>query len=65
MTEREQSKKDHKNRPHVKHGKHEAAEAAVSEIEEDSESLADNDSLNFLGNNPDCRTSNDSWVGEF
>jgi len=41
-----------------------AAEAAVIEIEEDAQSLGDDDSLNFLGNDPDCRISNDSWVGE-
>jgi len=40
------------------------AEAEVASIEEGNDSDELKDLLHFLGNAPDCRSSNDSWLVE-
>lgn len=40
------------------------AEAATNDIDEESDSSEINDSLNFLGNAPSCRSSSDNWMAE-
>lgn len=49
----------------VQHNEYdEAAAEAVGEILDDSDSLEDNDLVNFLGVNPGYRSSSGSWLGE-
>jgi len=40
------------------------AEAAANDIDEESDSPGIDDSLNFLGNVPSCRSSSDNWMVE-
>lgn len=40
-----------------------AAKAAVDEIDSDNEYAPSDDSLNFLGGAPSCRSLNDGWLG--
>jgi len=41
-----------------------AAKAAVEEIDSENEYAPSDDSLNFLGDAPGCRSLNDGWLGE-
>jgi len=41
-----------------------AAKAALEEIDSENEYAPSDDSLNFLGNAPGCRSLNNGWLGE-
>jgi len=41
-----------------------AAKAEVEDIDSDNEYAPSDDSLNFLGNAPGCRSLNDGWLEE-